>query len=150
MTLNVENLDRLISHLEGLPENKFSIRYLSVIEECGTVACIAGWCNFLEGNKSEGVYSAGDWLGLGSDDYVSLFCPDQFSVSPELYPLPRAIRTLKHMRSEFMRTGEVVVDWDAPEPVEKPAWAAPKAVERVLPEEIVSLLRPAQRSEVSA
>lgn len=147
MTLNVANLDRLISHLEGLPENRFNMSIFVETQWCGTVGCIAGHAHELFGDF-EAVFGNRDGLFI-----KNLFMPSGYSNDRQgnkAYPLPRAIRTLKHMRSEFLRTGEVVVDWDAPEPVEKPAWAAPKAVERVLPEEIVSLLRPAQRSEVSA
>jgi len=149
MSLNIPNLERLISHLEGLPESQFSIKHLVEYKtECGTVGCIAGWCNILRGEVWDAGPEAAQWLGL--PEWKPLFTPLGFFDHPELYPLSRAIRTLKHMRSEYLRTGQVVVDWDAPEPADKPAWTAPRATERTLPEEIVSLLRPAQRTEVSA
>jgi len=154
MSLNIPNLDHLISHLEGLPEEKFNIRHLVTHDDhCGTVACIAGWCNILAGDTLGDACTAQEWLEIGvgraRDD---LFCPDGYYGEPELYPLSRAIRTLKHMRSEHLRTGQVVVDWDAPEPVTKAAWVAPRAVEQAkpaLPAEIVRFLNSADL-EVSA
>lgn len=159
MTLNIANLDRLISHLEGLPEEKFDMRSVftcahgpdddrETFNACGTAACIAGWALVVMGDYFEGSKNAGKWLGLEQDDYNSLFMPLGWSTRREAYPLSRAIRTLKHMRAEFLRTGQVVVDWDAPEPAAREAWAAPKAVERPLPSEITALLTTFDRVEV--
>lgn len=156
MTLNIPNLDRLISHLEGLPEEKFNMRHLMTHDNpCGTVACIAGWCNVIAGHNSDmaDATDAQSWLGFVTyEPRDRLFCPHGYYDAPERYPLSRAIRTLKHMRSEYLRTGQVVVDWDAPEPEAKPAWTAPKAVEQTkpaLPAEIVRFLRPADLEVVS-
>lgn len=149
MTPNIPNLDRLISHLEGLPEERFNMGYFRDQHECGTVGCIAGYADLLFGRWEE-VF--GD---LDSDQRRSIFLPKGYSNERhgnKAFPLSRAIRTLKHMRSEYLRTGEVVVDWDAPEPEAKPAWTAPKAVEQTkpaLPAEIVRFLRPADLEVVS-
>lgn len=153
MSLNLTNLDRLISHLEGLPEERFSMKHLITHEnDCGTVACIAGWCNLVGGvdHYWADAITASKWLSI-SDNRLrdTLFCPDGFYDTPEIYPLSRAIRTLKHMRSEYLRTGQVVVDWDAPEPVERKPWAAPVAQEKMLPAELTQLLgSPLATSEV--
>lgn len=166
MTLNIPNLDRLISHLEGLPEEKFDMRNFytrdgrmagsfgvrgTVMHSCRTAACIAGWIFALD--QTVGVWGgqAYAWLGLPELPGNPLFEPPGYS-EPGRYPLSRAIRTLKHMRSEYLRTGQVVVDWNAPELDAKPAWTAPKAVEQTkpaLPAEIVRFLRPADLEVVS-
>jgi hypothetical protein len=152
MSLNIQNLDRLISHLEGVPEADFNMKYVHKTDHpCGTACCIAGYSRIL----TTGRHSVRGFLGLWlNDDAVEgIMRPPGWQNETDrnkAYPLSRAIRTLKHMRSEYLRTGKVVVDWDAPEPVTKAAWVAPKAAERRLPDEIVSLLRQAQRSEVSA
>lgn len=164
--LNIPNLDRLISHLEGLPEEKFNMQALysenghsefiennrgRVAHTCGTAACIAGWILEIDRSLEWQCSSAGTWLQIDRVAAIKLFTPPSY-YQPERYPLSRAIRTLKHMRSEYLRTGSVVVDWDAPEPEAKPAWTAPKAVEQTkpaLPAEIVRFLRPADLEVVS-
>lgn len=152
MTLNIQNLDRLISHLEGLPEEKFDMKHLITQEnECGTVACIAGWCNVIGNAHDEyaDAITAQAWLSISDHGLRdSLFCPDGYYDTPEIYPLSRAIRTLKHMRAEFLRTGQVVVDWDAPEPAERLEWSAPVVAERTLPAVLTSLLGTPVYSEV--
>lgn len=167
MSLNIPNLDRLISHLEGLPEEKFDMRELfdgpefhgmfkvPHPEGCGTVACIAGHCAWVAGVAVGCAWDgnlAANWIGIDWDSECALFTPPGFLDTPSRFPLSRAIRTLKHMRSEYLRTGQVVVDWDAPEPVTKAAWSAPRAVEQAkpaLPAEIVRFLNSADL-EVSA
>lgn len=152
--LNIPNLDRLISHLEGLPEEKFNMAYADPHHhECGTACCIGGHIGIINGTNYARAFEF-----LGDDmvvPYGHLFCPPGWineSNGNKQYPLSRAIRTLKHMRSEYLRTGSVVVDWDAPEPEAKPAWTAPKAVKQTkpaLPAEIVRFLRPADLEVVS-
>jgi len=163
MTLNIANLDRLISHLEGLPEEKFDMQAFyskngksscsseirgKVLHSCGTAACIAGWIFEIDRAVLVDVVSGGDWLGLSNSHAYCLFEPPEFGRSAGSYPLSRAIRTLKHMRAEFLRTGQIVVDWDAPDPAARKDWAAPQAVERVLPAEITALLTTFDRVEV--
>lgn len=145
--MNIANLDCLISHLEGLPEERFNMGYATLEgSPCGAAACIQGHaCALWGGNPLE------DKIGMSMSLRMDLVTPDDWKNDAEganRYPLSRAIRTLKHMRSEYLRTGEVVVDWDAPEPAALKEWAAPKASERVLPEELVSLLRPTSCNEV--
>jgi hypothetical protein len=163
MTLNIANLDRLISHLKGLPEERFNMRYLWTlpsgeagsiqdIHKCGTAACIAGWVLVIaeDLNMEYRGCPAAHWLGINGSTRHKLFLPDDNEIA-ELYPLSRAIRTLKHMRSEYLRTGEVVVDWNAPESVALTPWTAPKAVELKadLPAEITRFLgSPLAASEV--
>jgi len=159
MTLNIANLDRLISHLEGLPEERFNMGHVFTnadrrhnirrsFNECGTAACLAGWCLVIMGPEEKGSYKARDWLNLDRDNYHPLFMPSGWSSRPQQYPLSRAIRTLKHMRAEFLRTGQVVVDWDAPEPAARKDWVAPKVSEQKLPAEITKLLTTFDRVEV--
>lgn len=161
MTLNITNLDRLISHLEGLPEEKFDMRYIFTRNgriifdnvpqhECGTAACIAGNIAWIGNDTTEwwGGLEAAAWLGIRQDPADELFMPEGWDETPEIFPLSRAIRTLKHMRAEFLRTGQVVVDWDAPEPTARKDWGAPKVSEQKLPAEITKLLTLTVRAEV--
>jgi hypothetical protein len=156
MTLNVPNLDRLISYLEALPPEKFNIRYVfsgknggihlrERFNTCGTAACIAGWTLVLIDEQSDSAEVAQSWLGLTIAQGEALFMPDGWILAPESYPLSRAIRTLKHLRAEFLRTGTVVVDWDAPEAVEtqRKPWAPPVviAANKPLPAELTRLVR---------
>jgi hypothetical protein len=152
MTLNIPNLDRLISHLERLPEEKFNMGFVQRKTECGTVACIAGYIQILNGDYT----NPESFLDMDIRIAERLVMPpgwlDEEDLPTPRYPLSRAIRTLKHMRSEYLRTGQVVVDWDAPEPVPKATWSAPHALEQrkpALPAEIVRFLNPADHEVVS-
>lgn len=150
MTLNIPNLDRLISHLEGLPEARFNMGIIRQETECGTVGCFFGHARSLFGVGLRTALEMQPQFSLESLTMPPDYQNDEFG--NKAYPLSRAIRTLKHMRSEYLRTGLVVVDWDAPEPEAKPAWTAPKAVEQTkpaLPAEIVRFLRPADLEVVS-
>lgn len=149
MTLNVQNLDRLISHLEGLPEERFNMGYFMRENECGTVCCIAGHIDLMEGGDIDN----DEFLGMTMEQGSKLIMPPGYindQHGNKKYPLSRAIRTLKHMRSEFLRTGQVVVDWDAPEPVARKDWAPPMAREQQLPVELTALLSTFDRVEVQS
>jgi hypothetical protein len=151
MTLNITNLNRLISHLEGLPEERFNMGFVFEEHPCGTVGCIIGHSYDVFADDLTEIRGPRSALGLDEPDYDDLTMPVGWSNDKRgdnQYPLYRAIRTLKHMRAEFLRTGQVVVDWDAPEPAARKDWVAPQAVERVLPAEITKLLTPSLRVEV--
>lgn len=153
-SLNIPNVSRLIAHLEVLPDDKFDMRTVFRrangsdvyslddidVHACGTAGCIAGWCNVLAGVSNISTSHARDWIGITDLHYFALFMPAGYKFGSQNYPLSRAIRTLKHMRSEFLRTGQVVVDWDAPEPEPLKAWVAPRAIEQKLPAEITRFL----------
>lgn len=152
-SLNIPNVSLLIAALELLPEQRFNIRWLysrigygevapNSLTDCGTAACIAGWCNAISGDFDGDAETASTWLGLSISAEFALFTPNGYYEQSQNFPLSRAIRTLKHMRSEFLRTGQVVVDWDAPEPEPLSEWTAPKAVELKadLPAEITRFL----------
>lgn len=160
MTLNVQNLDKLIAHLEAQPPERFHMRYVfrgtdgscafdvPSLSDCGTAACIAGHCAYAMGARiGEEFYStkARDWLGLSREGQAQLFMPDYYDRDAERYPLYRAIATLKRLRDRFLATGEIVVDW-GPEPGSEPVsepWSAPQAIELTppaLPDEITRLL----------
>lgn len=160
--MNIDNLNKLIAHLEAQPPERFNMRFLFSggeatwlvpnLHECGTAACIAGHCALLQGFKVGNEYGAnfaGPWLGLYMEQYDELFCPDNgesnYFDHPEKYPLSRAIATLKRLRDTYLSTGQVVVDW-GPEPGEEPKtpWTAPQIKEVIapaLPAELTSLLR---------
>lgn len=113
MTVNVKNLDKLIAALEAAPEDRFDMRnYVSQYgdgtdeeiarDECGSAACIAGWCMWLGLGKAEKVAAfsfAKNWLGLIEYEARDLFTPNNLSS----IRLPDAIGTLKRLR----KTGEV-------------------------------------------
>lgn len=113
--MNIENLDKLITHLEGLPDEKFDIafwysrngRMVFNYIECKTAACIAGWAAVLAGEEAAMPprWAAMDWLGLSMRKSKGLFMPSGLD-EPKNFPRARAIDVLKHLRE----TGEV--DWD--------------------------------------
>jgi len=161
MSLNVPNLDRLISHMEGLRPEQFNMRHLfsspagedawngrvPELNVCGTAACIAGECAIVAGKKEGDFWDAADatyWLGVPQDAAQDMFMPDGYYHTGD-YPLSRALRMLRHLRAEFLRTGTVVVDWDAPEAVEAPRkpWAPPVVIgaDKPLPAELTRLVR---------
>lgn len=80
--MNKENIDRLLAHLESLPDAQFDWnRWLSLDEnECATAACVAGWCCVLNGtykNKNHVPYFivAEEWLGLTRGQARLIFFP---------------------------------------------------------------------------
>lgn len=159
MSLNVENLNKLIAHLEAQPPERFNIKNcfstahgkmsaaVLSLDDCGTAACIAGHCAVVAGLPIGSPFDSDDaeaWLGLPRLGLHDLFMPPDYWVTPRAYPLSRALRTLYILRDTYLRTGEIVVDW-GPEPGEEPAqtWSAPQAVEvvsPVLPESLTRIL----------
>ena len=154
--MNIENLDRLIVVIDAAPDEKFSMvgwysRNGSVLagtygvgklHQCGTAACIAGYIVEEQG-RYNGPEGAAEWLGISNDISHKLFMPPGYNSYPGGYSRRRALRTLRHMRAEYLRTGQVVVDWDAPEQPERKPWAAPHAAEvaKPLPAELTGLLQ---------
>lgn len=88
MTPNIENIDRIISLLEKLPEERFNMYTHGTFgqpyhfqgtaeEECGTACCVCGWINYLRITQDLSVHfhdivegelsnnsAAADWLGV--------------------------------------------------------------------------------------
>lgn len=159
MTVCVANLDLLISRMSALREDQFDMRFLyresdggesfEIIDHnvCGTAACIAGECGIIAVGKVGAFWHgthAMEWLGIDFDAALRMFTPPGYAMKGR-YPLSRALRMLRHLRAEYLRTGNVVVDWDAPETAE-PAlqpWAPPVviAADKALPSSLTSLLR---------
>lgn len=80
---------------------------------CGTVACIAGWCNLINGNdiNQSSFYFAQKWLDLSYEEADNLFYANQhpgwatsYSVLEDI-TAEQAVRTLRHLAE----TGEI--DW---------------------------------------
>lgn len=120
MPLNIPNLDRLISYLEALPPEEFHMSYgAKLIHPCGTACCIQGHAGILFGEHVflNAIYDS------NADFHRKIIMPEGWGCSEAArlnYPLPRALRMLRYLRAEFLRTDTVVVDWDAPETVELP------------------------------
>lgn len=131
--MNIENLDKLIAVLEGLPTMKtkvgFSMSFIFYApmtpdrdrsgHNCDTVACIAGWCNIAKGtlNPNFGYWdlpkrardhdlfgNAAEWLGLPTGEAHSLFYPDSNKPYTD-YTLEDALKVLYNLKD----TGRV--DW---------------------------------------
>ncbi len=74
--MNRERLTILRDHLASLPERDFAMgSWPCDPTECGTPACIGGWCDRLFGNNSWATEEAGQNLGLGSAQHDALFFP---------------------------------------------------------------------------
>lgn len=82
-------------------------------EDCGTVACIAGWCNLMNGkSETTGTFRfASKWLGLAAAQHDELFFasnhPDWDENTEVLSAISaeQAVRTLRNLAE----TGKV--DW---------------------------------------
>jgi len=119
---NIENINKLIEVLKSdRAKDHFNMNFWfgnekgysllpSEINECGTVACIGGWCNVLQyEEKADKFYNvhyqdsdARDWLGLDAATAGDLFYSyESFGITNPLDVIP----VLEHLRD----TGEV--DW---------------------------------------
>jgi hypothetical protein len=121
MMPNAENINKLISVLKGLPDEKFNIsewytdiRYGSrkyTYEHCNTAACVAGWAAAVKHDfkpveiTASMEYEVAEWLGVGPYDSNRLFRPFGYTSHPERFTRQKAIETLERLRD----TGEV--DW---------------------------------------
>lgn len=85
---------------EVLPQNR------TVLHNCNTAACIAGWTNALFGQPRsyrDGLNDAAQHLGLDPDEQRHLFCPVRYANGRTT--AAQAVRVLDHL----LETGEV--DW---------------------------------------
>lgn len=154
--MNIENLNKLIAHLEAQPPERINMAWFEVVENrhCGTAGCIGGHIALMNGRLSSRKTSYGeivDYLDINVDESQDLAYPANYNDDfggVRRYPAHRVIATLKRLRDTYLFTGQVVVDW-GPEPGDDPkaAWTAPKVAEIAevitfaLPAEITSLLR---------
>lgn len=127
--MNRDRIQALMDLLEGVPDDKFDMRYLFVqpggeglwagdapkarlgrrvqtfVKHCGTAACIAGWTAVLADPRGQvadwGSEKAAEYLGISDSQGNRLFVPSELS-SPR-YTRAAAIATLKHL----LETGEV-------------------------------------------
>ena len=120
--MNVEKINALADHMEGLAEHQYDQSSWVMTEpDCYTPGCIAGHCVALfEPEEFQALLDAGDFMGipllaewildLHEPDWIlcPLFDPPDEAVSGENHgeaPTPTdAARVLRH----FARTGEVV------------------------------------------
>ncbi|WP_449411047.1 hypothetical protein [Methylobacterium komagatae] len=148
--MNIDNLNKLIAHLEAQPPERINMGWVDVIHRdgCGTCGCISGHAMMLWPETILASQDIGLILDIGCSDVEHLTMPRGWmgEVSGDLrYPAHRVIATLKRLRDTYLSTGQVVVDW-GPEPGEesKQAWTAPQVAEVIapaLPAELTSLLR---------
>jgi hypothetical protein len=130
MPVNAENALKVADAIEKrtVPHLGFNMNYMIAaanndfakdglnVDNCDTVACIAGWTNVLGGKRWSATYSfAGDYLGLRPEQHDQLFYAsnhpdadegDEYGPLTEISP-EQAVRTLRHLAE----TGEV--DWTA-------------------------------------
>ena len=157
MSLNVENLKRLIAHLEAQPPERINMAFGEYEDHpgCGTCGCILGhadliWPELYELDRENDAgehFGLADKLGLSDKQTIQLTHPPGYTRECDgvvRYPAHRVIATLKRLRDHYLATGEIVVDW-GPEPTAGEPWAAPQAIELTppaLPAEITRLLAP--------
>lgn len=67
--MNRERLKTLRDHLAGLPDERVDMSVHQVTRDCHTVACIAGWADFLFGGEE------GRSLGFSEDQSAEVFFP---------------------------------------------------------------------------
>lgn len=151
MPLNVENLNKLIAHLEAQPPERINMGYGVVREHpCGSCGCIIGHADLvwpeLEDFEYDEERGLAGMLGLARGQAYQLTHPMGWSDECKgvvRYPASRVIATLIRLRDVFEATGQIVVDW-GPEPGEepKPAWTPPQAIEAAvgLPVELTRFL----------
>jgi hypothetical protein len=105
MSVNVENINKVIELLRRLPPEKFDMGTW----HCGTATCIGGHAQKLFGLDSSDSYIVGAELGLGERAVDALFFPHaqmpRNKVNWQKITRRQAVRVLKHLRD----TGEV--DW---------------------------------------
>jgi hypothetical protein len=136
--MEVENVRKLIFALQEVDPEKFNMGGLSFdrattvkgmvdcyyhrdLNVCGTAGCISGWIGQIAfKNPHMDTRLTGEWLGLTSFEADCLFVPDGFRRERTLptrdlvYPLSRALDTLRRMLSTYERTGITVIDWNPP------------------------------------
>jgi hypothetical protein len=106
--MNRENVRRVRDHIASLPPEQVNMGTVVSERECGTVACIAGWCLHLFGEDL-----GSEALGISDGRIARLITPPGWSRDRErpehekLYPKARVVATLDHL----LATGEV--DWNA-------------------------------------
>lgn len=117
MTVNVENINKVIETIRGLKPERFDMNVWAetrggwfasperLLTECGTCGCIGGWTNALFDGC--GRADARDALGLTHEEANALFYPYGLGGPDGQWRITRrqAIRVLEHLRD----TGEV--DW---------------------------------------
>lgn len=72
--MNVENILKLATLIEGLPEGKFDMR--DTLKEgnevsCGTPACIAGWAAWMQQGKPEVLHDNRKPWSTGENDLIT-------------------------------------------------------------------------------
>lgn len=69
--MNRENMERLIAHLESIPDKAFHMCIWAEKHECGTVACIAGYAMMLFNPNEWNTYINRDDSREARDKFIS-------------------------------------------------------------------------------
>lgn len=93
--MNIDNMNRLISHLTSIPDSDFDMSQVIFPER---PCCIAGHVERISD------FTLGSFLDIGdTPEAYHIIMPPQYNTHPHLYPRQRAIDMLIHFRD----TGEV-------------------------------------------
>ena len=107
--MNVENINKLIDHMESIPEIKYDQGVYT--RECSSPMCVMGHADLLIKKENPTIYygerevDTKDWLGISNGLFTQIingnpFYPDEY-VNPTKQ---EAINMLKNL----IKTGEVV------------------------------------------
>lgn len=103
-TTTRDRMIRLRNFLATLPPEQFDMETWGDTCECGTPACIGGWCERLfSPDRSIFEWEAGALIGLSKADAFDLFFP--ISQEPYSSTTAQAVQVLDH----YLATGEI--DW---------------------------------------
>ena len=105
--MNIENIDKLIKWVKQ--DKKKSIHEFNMSvwieeQECGTILCLGGACNILEGTETPNNVTALKWLDLDYDLSKLLFYPPVI-LNYKLITHDHALAVLKKLKKKGL------VDW---------------------------------------
>jgi len=119
--MNRENIQKVRDVIAALPPAQFDMRELGTKNECGTVACIAGWACEVLGTGNDRDYGttsvATEMFGITQGQAHELFWLGSAEPGSKLWLAgpDHAVRVLDHL----LATGEV--DWESTRRAKKPA-----------------------------
>jgi hypothetical protein len=120
-----DRLIRLRDHVAKLRPGQFNMNWWNIQgsqlypdndprHDCGTVACLGGWCDllFLGAYQGENVPRTGALLGLSRHDSLGLFYPSDLRGSYTDITPTQAVRVLDHLlATSSPGTCDGEVDW---------------------------------------
>ena len=126
--MNVENINKLIDHMESIPEVENINKLIDHLEsigdseydqrrhtfECGSPACIAGHAVYLAKGKVYDVEDchisliAGNWLGIHMVTKQKMFCANPMELNRYSKTDAPTTKDAVRMLKNFLETGKVV------------------------------------------